>query len=81
MHWRNMISALGDIMIGAGDIMSALGVFSAHFILGLTWRHQKFKSTTFFTKLLHNVNNPILKHLCKFQVDIPIDPRATAVQI
>ena len=34
----------------------------------------------FFTKFLHNVNNPVLKALCKFQVDIPINARVTAVQ-
>ena len=42
------------------------------YILGLQWRHQKFELTTFWTKFLRNVNNPILNALCKFQVDIPI---------
>ena len=32
------------------------------------------------TKLLQDVNNLILKYLCKFQVDIPINARAIAVQ-
>ena len=31
-------------------------------------------------KVLHNVNNPVLKGLCKFQVDIPKNSRVTAVQ-
>ena len=43
-------------------------------------RHQKFRITTFPTKLLHDVNNCILKYLCKFQVDIPINARVIAVQ-
>ena len=47
---------------------------------GLQWRHQKFKLTTFWTKFWHNLNNPILKNLCKFQVDIPINAKSTAVQ-
>ena len=40
----------------------------------------KIKLTTFLTKSLHNVNNPILKVLCKFQVDISINARVTTVQ-
>ena len=32
------------------------------------------------TKLLHIVNNPILKYLCKFQVNIPINARIIAVE-
>ena len=35
----------------------------------------KFKLMTLVTKFLHNVNSPILKGLCKFQVDIPINAR------
>ena len=31
-------------------------------------------------KVLHNVNNLVLKGLCKFQVDIPKNSRVTAVQ-
>ena len=31
-------------------------------------------------KILHNVYNPILKVFCKFQVDISINARFTAVQ-
>ena len=38
-----------------------------------------FKLTTFFTKLLHNVNEPILRGVCKFQADIPISARVMAV--
>ena len=53
-------------------------VFSA--ILGLQWRHQKFKLTTSTTKFLHKVNNPTLNVLCKFQFDLPINPRVRAVQ-
>ena len=34
----------------------------------------------FLTKFLHNVNNPVLKGLCKFQVDISINARVTSVQ-
>ena len=34
----------------------------------------------FLTKFLHNVNNPVLKGLCKFQVDISKNARVTAVQ-
>ena len=34
----------------------------------------------FLTKFLHNVSSPVLKRLCKFQVDIPINARVTAVQ-
>ena len=49
-------------------------------ILGLQLRHQKIKSTTSSTKFLHNVNNPILKHLCKLQVDISINARVISVQ-
>ena len=33
----------------------------------------------FWTKFLQNVNNPILKHLWKFQVDTPINAKAKAV--
>ena len=29
----------------------------------------KSKLTTFWTKFLHNISNPILKDLCKFQID------------
>ena len=35
---------------------------------------------TFLTKPLHDVNNPILKCLCKFQPDIPLNARVIAVQ-
>ena len=35
--------------------------------------------TTFPTKFLHNVSKPVLKGLCKFQVDITINARVTAV--
>ena len=38
------------------------------------------KLTIFWTKFVHNVNNPVLKGLCKFQVDIPKNARVTAVQ-
>ena len=34
----------------------------------------------FFDKFLHNVNNSVLKDLCSFQVDIPINERVTVVQ-
>ena len=47
---------------------------------GLQRRHQKFKLATFPTKLLDNVNNPILKYLCKFQINIQPHARVTAVQ-
>ena len=33
-----------------------------------------------FRQFLHNVNNPILTVLCKFQIDIPIDARVTVVR-
>ena len=49
-------------------------------IHGLQWRDQKFKLTIFWTKVSHNVNDPILKDLCKFQVDPPINAKVTAVQ-
>ena len=35
---------------------------------------------TFPTKLLHNVNNTILKYLCEFQVDISINAKVITVQ-
>ena len=35
---------------------------------------------SFLTKVLHNVNNPVLKALRQFQVHIPINARVTAVQ-
>ena len=35
---------------------------------------------TSWTKFLHNVNNPILKDLCKFQIDTPINVKVMAVQ-
>ena len=53
---------------------------SGNAILALRGLHQKFKLTTFLTKLLHNVNTPILKYLCKFQVDILTNARVVAVQ-
>ena len=31
----------------------------------------KIEINDFFTKFLHNVNNPVLKGFCKFQVNIP----------
>ena len=40
----------------------------------------KIEINSFSEKKLHNVNNPILKYLCKFQVDIPINARIIAVQ-
>ena len=40
-------------------------------ILGLQC-HQKFKLTYYLTKFLHNVDNPVLKGLYKFQVDKPM---------
>ena len=43
-------------------------------------RHQKFESTNFILKMSYNVNEPILKGLCKFQADIPITARVKAVQ-
>ena len=36
--------------------------------------------TIFWTKFLHNVKDPILKDLWKFQVDTPINAKVTAVQ-
>ena len=39
--------------------------------------HQKFKLTIVFTEFLHDVNNPVLKGLCKFQVDIQKNARVT----
>ena len=35
---------------------------------------------TFLKKLLHEVNNPILKYLCKFQNDILIKARGLQIQ-
>ena len=34
---------------------------------------------TSLTKFLHNVNKPVLKGLCMFQVDIPINAKVMAV--
>ena len=34
----------------------------------------------FLTKFLHDVGKLVLKGLCKFQVDIPINARVTVVQ-
>ena len=41
---------------------------------------KNFKLTIFLTKVLHNVNKPILNDLCKFQVDTTINAKVTAVQ-
>ena len=40
----------------------------------------KIKINDFSDKTLHNVDNAILKNLCKFQVDVPINTRVIAVQ-
>ena len=40
----------------------------------------ELKLTTYLTKFFYNVNNPILRYLCKFQVDIPIIARVTAIE-
>ena len=40
----------------------------------------KIQINDFFAKFLHNVNNPGLKGLCKFPVDIPTNSRVTATQ-
>ena len=45
---------------------------------GLQWSHQKLK--LLFHKFSNKVSYPILEHLCKFQVDILINARITAVQ-
>ena len=44
-------------------------------ILGLQWRHQKFKLMIRLPKFLFNVKDRILKYLCKFQLDVPINAR------
>ena len=49
-------------------------------ILGLQCRHRIFELTIFWIKLLHEVNNPFLNAVCKFQVGIPINERVTEVQ-
>ena len=40
----------------------------------------KIKINDCLTKFLHDVNNPVLKGFCKFQVDIPKNATVTAVQ-
>ena len=45
----------------------------SEYILGLQWRHQKIYIINFFDKIFtqyHNVDNLVLKSLCKFQTDI-----------
>ena len=40
----------------------------------------KMQINEFLTKFLHNVCNLVLKSFCKFQADIPINARVTAVE-
>ena len=40
----------------------------------------KVRIDDFLTKFSHNVDKPILKDLCKFQVDMPVNARVRAVQ-
>ena len=39
----------------------------------------KIEINGFWIKFLHNINNPVLKDLCKFQVDTPINAKVKAV--
>ena len=45
------------------------------FVVAFAMTSSKFRTMTFWKTFLHNVNKPILKSLCKFQVDIPINAR------
>ena len=49
-------------------------------ILGLRSMHEISNFETVLTKSFCNMNNPALKVLCKFQVNIPINERVTAAQ-
>ena len=45
------------------------------FVVAFAMTSSKFRTMIFWKTFLHNVNKPILKSLCKFQVDIPINAR------
>ena len=45
------------------------------FVVAFAMTSSIFRTMIFWKTFLHNVNKPILKSLCKFQVDIPINAR------